>query len=98
VGVKYSHLVVSKRSSIKLITERINEMKINTLIAIILIVVGIVAFAYQGITYTSREKVVDLGPVQVTAEKTRTFPLPPIVGGIALVGGIILLLMGNKKA
>ena len=73
-------------------------MKINTLIAIILIVVGIVAFAYQGITYTSREKVVDLGPVQVTAEKTRTFPLPPIVGGIALVGGIILLLMGNKKA
>ena len=73
-------------------------MKTNTLIAIILIVVGIVAFAYQGITYTSREKVVDLGPVQVTAEKTRTFPLPPIVGGIALVGGIILLLMGNKKA
>ena len=98
MGVKYSHLVVSKRSSIKLITERINEMKTNTLIAIILIVVGIVAFAYQGITYTSREKVVDLGPVQVTAEKTRTFPLPPIVGGIALVGGIILLLMGSKKA
>ena len=73
-------------------------MKTNTLIAIILIAVGIVAFAYQGITYTSREKVVDLGPVQVTAEKTRTFPLPPIVGGIALVGGIILLLMGSKKA
>jgi hypothetical protein len=73
-------------------------MKTNTIIAIILIVVGIVAFAYQGITYTSREKVVDLGPVQVTAEKTRTFPLPPIVGGIALVGGIILLLMGSKKA
>jgi hypothetical protein len=81
-----------------LIIERINEMKTNTLIAIILIAVGIVAFAYQGITYTSREKVVDLGPVQVTAEKTRTFPLPPIVGGIALVGGIILLLMGSKKA
>jgi uncharacterized membrane protein YidH (DUF202 family) len=97
-GVKYSHLVVSKRSSIKLITERINEMKTNTLIAIILIAVGIVAFAYQGITYTSKEKVVDLGPVQVTAEKTRTFPLPPIVGGIALVGGIVLLLMGSKKA
>jgi len=73
-------------------------MKTNTLIAIILIAVGIVAFAYQGITYTSREKVVDLGPVQVTAEKTRTFPLPPIVGGIALVGGIVLLLMGSKKA
>jgi len=73
-------------------------MKTNTVLAIILIIVGIVAFAYQGITYTSREKVVDLGPVQVTAEKTRTFPLPPIVGGIALVGGIVLLLIGGKKA
>ena len=67
------------------------------ILGILLIIVGIVAFAYQGITYTSREKVVDLGPVQVTAEKTSTFPLPPIVGGIALVGGIVLLLVGNKK-
>jgi len=72
-------------------------MKTNTLIGIILIVVGIVAFAYQGITYTTREKVVDLGPLQVTADKTRTFPLPPIVGGIALVGGIVLLVMGSRK-
>jgi len=72
-------------------------MKTNTVLAIILIIVGIVAFAYQGITYTSREKVVDLGPVEVTSEKTTTFPLPPIVGGIALVGGILLLLVGNKK-
>jgi len=72
-------------------------MKINSLIAIILIVIGIVAFAYQGITYTTREKVVDLGPLQVTAEKTKTLPLTPIVGGIALVGGIVLLVMGNKK-
>jgi len=72
-------------------------MKTNTVLAIILIIVGIVAFAYQGITYTSREKVVDLGPVQVTTEKTSTFPLPPIVGGIALVGGIVLLLVGKKK-
>ena len=67
------------------------------ILGILLIIVGIVAFAYQGITYTSREKVVDLGPVQVTAEKTSTFPLPPIVGGITLVGGIVLLLVGNKK-
>jgi len=72
-------------------------MKINTVIAIILIIVGIVALAYQGIQYTSSEKVIDLGPVQVTTEKTKTFPLPPIVGGIALVGGIVLLLVGNKK-
>jgi len=41
--------------------------------------------------------VVDLGPVEITTEKTNTFPLPPVVGGIALVGGIVLLLVGNKK-
>ena len=72
-------------------------MKPNMLIGIILIVVGIVAFAYQGITYTTREKVVDIGPLQVTADKTKTLPLPPIVGGIALVGGIVLLVMGSRK-
>jgi hypothetical protein len=72
-------------------------MKKYTLIGIILIVIGIVAFAYQGITYTTREKVVDFGPIQVTADKTKTIPLPPIVGGIALAGGIVLLVLGNKK-
>jgi hypothetical protein len=72
-------------------------MKPNIIIAIILIALGIAAFAYQGITYTTREKVVDLGPIQVTAEKTKTLPLPPIVGAIAIVGGIVLLVMGTKK-
>jgi hypothetical protein len=72
-------------------------MKTYTLAGIILIVIGIIAFAYQGISYTTREKVVDLGPIQVTADKTKTLPLPPILGGIALVGGIVLLVMGNKK-
>ena len=72
-------------------------MKTNMLLGIILIVVGIAAFAYQGITYTTREKVVDLGPIHMTADKTRTLPLPPIVGGVALVGGIVLLVLGSKK-
>ena len=72
-------------------------MKPKIIIAIILIALGIVAFAYQGITYTTREKVVDLGPIQVTAEKTKTFPLPPVVGAIAIVGGIVLLVMGSRK-
>ena len=72
-------------------------MRTITILAIILIAVGIVAFGYQGITYTTRENVVDLGPLQVTAEKTRTFPLPPIVGGVALLAGIGLLVMGRKK-
>lgn len=72
-------------------------MKTFTLIGIILVVIGIIAFAYQGITYTTREKVVDIGPIHMTAEKTKTLPLPPIVGGIALVGGIVLLVVGKKK-
>jgi hypothetical protein len=72
-------------------------MKPYTLIGIILIVVAIAAFAYQGISITTREKVVDIGPLHMTAEKTRTLPLPPIVGGIALVGGIVLLVVGAKK-
>ena len=73
-------------------------MKINTLIAIILIALGIAAFAFQGITYTTRGKAVDLGPIQVTTEKTHRIPLPPIVGGIALVGGIVLLIANTRKA
>ncbi len=72
-------------------------MKTHILIGIILIVVGIVALAYQGITYTTTDKVIDIGPIRLTAEKTKTLPLPPIVGGAALVGGIALLVLGNKK-
>ena len=72
-------------------------MRPKIIIAIILIVVGIAALAYQGITYTTREKVVDLGPIQMTAEKSKTIPLPPILGAIALIGGIVLLVVGSRK-
>jgi hypothetical protein len=72
-------------------------MKTPFLIAIILIAVGIAAFVYQGITYTTREKVVDIGPLQVTADTTRTLPLPPIIGAIALIGGIVVLVVGTRK-
>ena len=72
-------------------------MSPKIIIAIILIAVGVVVFTYQGITYTTREKVVDLGPLQMTTEKTKTLPLPPILGAIALVGGIVLLVVGNRK-
>jgi hypothetical protein len=78
-------------------TKRENHMKTNTVFAIILIALGVVTFAYQGITYTSREKVVDLGNLQMTTEKTNTLPLPPIVGALALVGGIALLVIGRKN-
>jgi hypothetical protein len=72
-------------------------MKTTLIIAIFLIAIGVVAFAYQGITYTTREKVVDIGPLQVTADTTRTLPLPPIIGAIALVGGIVVLVVGTRK-
>jgi len=72
-------------------------MKSYTLIGIVLIVIAAIAFGYQGISYTTREKVIDIGPLQMSADRTRTLPLPPIVGGIALVGGIVLLVLGNKK-
>ena len=64
----------------------------------ILIGLGLVALAYQGIQYTTREKIVDLGPVQITADKTTSVPLPPIVGLAALAGGIALLVFAGKKA
>lgn len=72
-------------------------MKTYTLAGIVLVVAGVAALAYQGLTYTTREKVVDLGPIQMTAKRTHSLPLPPIVGGVALAGGIALIVIGNKK-
>jgi uncharacterized membrane protein len=75
-------------------------MRINplVLVGIALIVLGIVAFAYQGITYTSREKVVDIGPLQASVDTQKTIPLPPILGGLVLVGGIALVVVGAKQS
>lgn len=73
-------------------------MKPNLLIGLILVVIGILAFTYQGITYTTREKAVDLGPIQITTEKTHALPLLPIVGGVVLLGGIILLVGNSRRA
>ena len=69
-----------------------------TLVGIALIVLGIVAFAYKGITYTSREKVIDIGPIHATADTQKTIPLSPLLGGLALVGGIVLVVAGAKNA
>lgn len=71
-------------------------MKPATIVGIILIVLSVIALGYQGITYTTREKVVDLGPIEATAEKEKTIPIPPVVGVIALVGGVALVLAGNR--
>jgi hypothetical protein len=73
-------------------------MKPATILGMALIMLGLVAFAYQGITYTTREKVIDLGPLQATVDTKQTLPRPPLVGGLALVGGIALLLVGARRA
>jgi hypothetical protein len=75
--------------------ERLAMLKI---IGVILIVLGIVALIFQGISYTKKEKVLDLGPIEATAEKEKRIPLPPVLGVTALVGGIVLLLAGSRKS
>lgn len=68
----------------------------NKIAGIVLIVVGIIGLAYGGFTYTTRESVVDIGPIHASREKTHSIPLPPIVGGLALVGGIVLLVTSKN--
>jgi len=66
-------------------------------VGLILIVLGIISFAYQGINYTTHKKIVDIGPIQASTTEHKTIPLPPILGGLALVGGIVLLVAGRKE-
>ena len=73
-------------------------MKTATILGIALIMLGVVAFAYHGINYTTREKVIDLGPLQATVDTKQTLPLPPLVGGLALIGGVVLLVVGARRA
>ncbi len=73
-------------------------MKPAGIVGIILIAIGIIALAYGGFSYTKREKILDAGPLQVSADREKTVPFPPILGGICLVGGIILVVVGNRKA
>ena len=73
-------------------------MKPAGIIGVILIVIGIVALAYGGFTYTKREKVIDAGPLQVSADREKSVPLPPVLGGLCLAGGIILVIVGSRKA
>jgi uncharacterized membrane protein len=72
-------------------------IKSITLVGIALILLGIVAFAYQGISYTSREKIIDVGPLQASVDTKKTIPLSPLLGGLVLVGGIVLVVVGAKK-
>ncbi|MBA2271846.1 MAG: DUF3185 domain-containing protein [Verrucomicrobiota bacterium] len=73
-------------------------MKPAGIIGIILIVIGIIALAYGGFSYTQREKVIDAGPLQVSTDKEKRVSFPPLLGGLCLVGGIVLVVVGNKKS
>jgi uncharacterized membrane protein len=72
-------------------------MKTATVVGMLLIVLGIISLAYQGITYTHQKKVVDLGPIQATETVRERIPLPPILGGIALAGGVTLVIVGSRR-
>ena len=72
-------------------------MKPITLIGIVLVVLGALALAYQGINYTRHEKVLDIGPIHATAETHERIPLPPVIGGLALIGGVVLLVTGARQ-
>ena len=67
------------------------------IIGILLIVLGLVALAYQGITYTKSEKVLEVGPITATKETKQTIPLPPVLGGVALLGGVVLLIASSSR-
>ena len=70
---------------------------VNKTLGIILIALGLFGLAWGGFTYTTSEKVVDIGPIHATRDKTHNVPLPPIAGAVALIGGIVLLVAGRKE-
>ena len=72
-------------------------MKPLTIVGIILIALGVIALAYQGITYTTKDKVIEVGPLKVEATKEKTIPLPPVLGGVAVAAGVVLLIAGARS-
>lgn len=73
-------------------------MKASTLVGIALVIIGLIALAYGGITYTREETVLDVGPLEAVAETEERIPLPPVLGGMALVGGIVLIVVGARRS
>ncbi len=72
-------------------------MKPVAVLGVLLIVIGLAALAYQGITYTSRETVLDIGPIHATADREKTLPLSPVLGIVAVAGGVVLLIAGGRR-
>ena len=72
-------------------------MKPMALVGVVLVVLGVLALVYEGITYTSRETVIDIGPLHATADREKTLPLSPVLGIAAVAGGLVLLVAGGRK-
>lgn len=73
-------------------------MKPGTVVGIILIVLGVVGFALGGFSFTQKEKVLDVGPIEATAEDKETIPIPPLLAGLAVVGGVVLLVASSRRS
>jgi uncharacterized membrane protein YidH (DUF202 family) len=71
-------------------------VKTMTIVAVILIIIGVIALAYGGFSFTTKEKVAEVGPLKLEKEKTRSFPLPPILGVVSLIGGVALLVVSRR--
>jgi hypothetical protein len=72
-------------------------LKVVTIVGILLTAIGVISLIYQGVTFTTREKVIEFGPIQAYREKNKTIPLPPIIGVLAIAGGILLIVAGVRK-
>ena len=72
-------------------------MKPILLLGIVLVIAGAISLAYHGITYTTHEKVLQIGPIEATKKTEKTIPLPPVLGGVLLAAGIVIIVMGVKK-
>jgi hypothetical protein len=71
-------------------------MNRTAIVGVFLILLGVIALAYRGFSYTKREKVLDLGPIQATAETRERVPIPPVVAGVAVAGGVVLVVLGAR--
>jgi hypothetical protein len=72
-------------------------VKPSTIVGIILIVLGVIGLAVGGFSFTRKEKVIDLGPIEATADKKESVPIPPVLGAVALISGVVLVAVGSRR-
>jgi drug/metabolite transporter (DMT)-like permease len=72
-------------------------VKPSTIVGIVLIVVGVIGLAMGGFSFTRKEKVIDLGPIEATADKKESVPIPPVLGAVALISGVVLIAVGSRR-